>query len=83
MKMDRLYQITDQNREISGKLHRLIKRNDGFGFFLDPAFLYALENYTSTDLENDLQPFGVSPAESRNILRILVMAELIPKVNLQ
>jgi hypothetical protein len=70
------YKILDQIREICGKRHRLVERRDGFRFYLDDAFLFALESFSFDDLHQELSQFGVEPGEIPLILSMLKKAGL-------
>jgi hypothetical protein len=66
-------EVTAITRTISGVTHRLVRRLDGKGFYLDPLFLYALERFEEPDLEADLAarfalPAGVAPRVRRTLL---------------
>jgi hypothetical protein len=74
-------EVTSVTRVISGVPHRLVRRMDGKGFYLDPLFLYALERFEHPDLEGELVarfalPSGAAPRVVQTLLsgRFLVDA---------
>jgi len=74
-------EVTGVTRTISGVSHRLVRRLDGKGFYLDPLFLYALERFDEPGLEADLAarfalPNGAASRVRRTLLagRFLVEA---------
>lgn len=75
------FKILDQTRMISGKLHRMVERRDGFRFYLDEAFLFALQQPGSPDLAQALTERGAAEEEVETILRILQMAGLLELSN--
>ncbi len=73
--------ILEDTREISGREHRLVERDDGFRFYLDPIFLYTLEHADESDLAEKLQEMGARENEVPVIHDILRKAALLPHGN--
>lgn len=71
------YQILDTKRTISGKEHVLIQRHDGFRFYLDEAFLFALVNAGSDNLITELTQLGATQEEIPMIIQVLKDTNLI------
>ena len=70
--------ITDETAEFSGQIHRIVVRRDGRRFWLDPAFLYALEHHTKPDLVARLmERFDASRDEAEQLPELLRRAGLI------
>ncbi len=72
--------ITGHVQTISGKAHRDVRRSDGSSFFLDPAFLFALENVNRENLERRLsERFSTTEAEAEAIVSTIVRTRLVVK----
>jgi len=54
----------------------MVERFDGVRFYLDDAFLFALEHVDSMDLSRELAVRGAAPEEIDTVIRILRMAGL-------
>ena len=63
-----LVTVLGETREISGRTHNLVERGDGFRFYLDPVFLYALEHSDDSDLTHKLVKMGAAEDEVPLIL---------------
>ncbi len=72
-----VYIILDHERDISGKIHRLVERQDGFRFYLDPVFLHVLTHLDCPDRDTVAIQMGAEPDEIPIILRMLGKAGLI------
>ena len=63
---------------ISGKAHREVKRSDGSSFFLDPAFVFALENINRENLVQRLsEKFSATEAEAEAIVSTIIKTRLV------
>ncbi|MBN1355616.1 hypothetical protein JXA40_05015 [bacterium] len=62
---------------ISGEIHHLVERADGFRFYLDSAFCFLLEHFREPDIDTDMARFGVNVAEVPDMIRMLEKADLI------
>ncbi|GEM_PF-5246604 len=64
---------------ISGVEHVLVERDDGFQFYLDPAFLAVLETLESGDLDAVTARFSIMNDELDPLIRMLEGAGLIDR----
>ncbi len=71
------FRLTGETRIISGNLHHKIECRGGFCFYLDEAFLYALENHGKTDFADGLIKLGATSQEVSEMIALLVSAGLI------
>lgn len=72
--------ITGHLQTISGKAHREVQRSDSSSFFLDPAFLFALENINRENLKRRLsERFSTTEAEAEAIISTIVKTRLVLK----
>ncbi|MBN1594050.1 MAG: glycosyltransferase family 4 protein [Candidatus Coatesbacteria bacterium] len=70
--------ITGEVQTISGNPHRNVQRPDGSSFFLDPAFLFALENINRENLKLRLcERFALTEIEADTIISTLVKTRLV------
>ena len=70
--------ITGDLQTISGKSHRQVQRSDGSSFFLDPAFLFALENINRENLKRRLcERFAATDAEAEAIVSTIIKTRLV------
>lgn len=70
--------ITDRLEMVSGKTHREVVRADGSSFFLDPAFLFALENINRQNVLKRLcERFSTSREEAEVIISTIVKTHLV------
>ena len=70
--------ITDCSEMVSGKPHREVIRADGSSFFLDPAFLFALENINRENLLDRLcERFSASKDEAEVVISTIVKTRLV------
>ncbi|MCD4652329.1 hypothetical protein K8T06_00145 [bacterium] len=86
MKNNYSYRILDRTMVFSGKLHRMVERSDGFRFYLDEAFVFALEEsglkrYSSIQFREELIRRGTRPDEIETIQTMLQSAGLIQTQN--
>jgi len=70
------YKILERTLDFSGKTHRLVERVDGFRFYLDEAFLFALEQAGSEELSQELIKRGARSEEISEIMKLLHYAGL-------
>ncbi len=77
--MKKCYRILERRRLISGVEHVLVERDDGFQFYLDPAFLAVLETLESGDLDAVTTHFSIENEELDPLIRMLEGAGLIDR----
>jgi hypothetical protein len=71
------YRLLDTQKEICGVVHRMLEREDGLRFYLDPAFLSALQNQQNPQLPGMLKKYGVENEEIDLILKVIREAGLL------
>ncbi len=73
------YTVLNTIKQICGIDHYLIeKRDTSRKFYVDSAFLYALEHYRKSDLTKDLEDiFNLSSVESLTILKVIKDMKLV------
>ncbi len=70
--------ITGHVQTISGKTHREVQRSDSSSFFVDPAFLFALENINRENLKRRLsERFSTTEAEAAAIVSTIIKTRLV------
>jgi len=70
--------ITGRVQSISGKPHREVQRSDSSSFFLDSAFLFALENINRDKLERRIgERFSTTEAEAEAIVSTIIKTRLV------
>jgi glycosyltransferase involved in cell wall biosynthesis len=71
-------EIMKDSQYFSDETHKLVRRKDGFTFYLDRAFLYILRNINSDSLfEETFSLFNLGKTDVREIIKVLEKTKLV------
>lgn len=70
--------VAEKTKVISGVRHAQIRRSDGFGFYLDPAFFFIFKNHSDPDMrQRVMDEFHLTHNQVNKMIEILIKADLL------